>query len=87
MRCYVLLGGKLYYISESKAYDKLGEPGIMLHFAKHNQHALHANARGSGGIPTGKFWKIDARRLNLRAFQGQNIYTACINLKKQIILK
>ena len=40
MRCNVLLGGsKLYYIPESKAYDKLGEPGIMLHCAKHNQHA------------------------------------------------
>ena len=40
MRCNVLLGGaKLNYILESKAYDKLGEPGIMLHCAKHNQHA------------------------------------------------
>ena len=32
-------GAKLYYIPESKAYDKLGEPGIMLHCANHNQHA------------------------------------------------
>ena len=42
MRCNVLLGGggaKLYYIPESKAYDKLGETGIMLHCAKHHQHA------------------------------------------------
>ena len=40
MRCNVLLGGaKLYYIPESKAYDKLWETGIMLHCAKHNQHA------------------------------------------------
>ena len=31
-------GAKLYYIPESKAYDKLGEPGTMLHCAKHNQH-------------------------------------------------
>ena len=37
---YILLGGaKLYFIPESKAYDKLGEPGIMLHCVKHNQHA------------------------------------------------
>ena len=40
MRRNVLLGGaKLYYIPESKAYDKLGETGIMLHCAKHKQHA------------------------------------------------
>ena len=41
MRCNVAItgGAKLYYIPESKAYDKLGEPGIMLHCAKHNQHA------------------------------------------------
>ena len=39
IRCNVLLGGILYYIPESKAYDKLGETGIMLHCAKHNQHA------------------------------------------------
>ena len=51
MRCNVLLGGggaKLYYIPESKAHDKLGEPGLMRHCAKHN-------ARGSGGMPPGKF--------------------------------
>ena len=36
MRCNVLLEGG--YIPESKAYDKLGESGIMLHYAKYNQH-------------------------------------------------
>ena len=41
MRCNVLLGGaKLYYIPESEAYDKLGEPGIMLHCAKHSMLML-----------------------------------------------
>ena len=41
MRRNVLLaaGAKLYYIPESKAHDKLGETGIMLHCMKHNQHA------------------------------------------------
>ena len=37
MKCNVLLGGQSY-IPESKAYDKLGKPGIMLHCVKHNQH-------------------------------------------------
>ena len=55
-RNVLLVGAKLYCIPESKAYDKLGETGIMLHCAKHNQHAYHANARGVWGhAPPGKF--------------------------------
>ena len=69
-------GAKLYYIPESKAYDKLREPGI-------SSIVWSANTRGSWGSP-GKFWKKDALRLNLRAFQSQDIYMMCINLKKQI---
>ena len=34
-------------------------------------------------MPLGKFGKMDVLRLNLRAFQSQNIYKG-INLKKQI---
>ena len=56
----------------------------MLQCVKHNQHAQHTNVRGSGGMPSRKFWKTDTLRLNLRAFQGKNIDIMCINLKKQI---
>ena len=61
-------GAMLYYIPESKAYDKLGEPGIMLHCAKHNQHAEHANARGVwGGMPSRKIVK---NRCSESEFEG-----------------
>ena len=43
MRRNVLLGGQSFII---KAYDKLGETGIMLHCAKHN-----LMLGGSGGMP------------------------------------
>ena len=59
---YCITGGaKLYYIPESKAYNKLGEPGIMLHCVKHNQHVQHANARGSGGMSPKKIMKTSYR--------------------------
>ena len=50
-------GAKLYYIPESKAYDKLGESGIMLHCAKHNQHALHVAREVWGHVPHENFEK------------------------------
>ena len=47
--------------------------------------AKHANAGGSGGMPPKK---IDALRLNLRAFQSQNIKLYCrvkITVKSRVI--
>jgi len=41
---------------------------IVGYCAKHNQYAKYANARGFGACPPGKFWKIEALRLNLGMF-------------------
>ena len=58
----------LYYIPESKAYDKLGEPGIMLHCAKHNQHA---NARGVWGhAPPRKILKNRCSEIEFEGISG-----------------
>ena len=57
MRCYVLLGGKLYYISEGKAYDKLGEPGIMLHLQSTISMHCMLMLGGLGAYPQENFGK------------------------------
>ena len=79
MKCNGFLGGsKLYYLPERKAYDKLGEPGISS--IVQSTISIHSMLMlgGSGGMPLpGKLWKIYAVRLNLRAFQIQNIYIMC----------
>ena len=50
MRYNGILGGQvLSYWKQSIWASK-----DTFHCAKHNQHALHANARGSGGIPPQK---------------------------------
>ena len=59
-------GSKLYYIPESKAYDKLGEPGIMLHCAKHNQLILG----GSGAMPPRKIMKNRCSEIEFEAISG-----------------
>ena len=70
---------------KAKAYDKLGEPGIMLHCAKHNQHAQHANARGVWGhAPPRKILKIRCSEIEYEGISGSKYL---YNLKKQIIVK
>ena len=46
--------------------------------AKHSQHAKHANARGSGGMPPTKFLKKYDLRLHLRAFSARSYFSIII---------
>ena len=47
MRYIGLLGGQVL----SSWKQSIWASKDTFHCAKHNQHALHANARGSGGMP------------------------------------
>ena len=82
-------GEKLYYLPklyypQSKVYDKLGK--LRICFIVQSTISMHSMliVGRSGGISLGKFRKMAVLRLNLRAFQSQNIYIKDINLKKQI---
>ena len=44
-------GSKLYYVPDSKVYDKLEEPGISSIVQSTMEHVQHANTRVSEGMP------------------------------------
>ena len=48
--------------------------GNGIYCAQHNEHAKHANARGSEGMPPpGKFEKLDTHILNLVGFEHKSL--------------
>ena len=69
-----LLGGaKLYYLPQSKVYDKIGKPSFIVQ-STISVRSMLMLGRSGGMPPLGKCCKIDALSLNLREFQSQNLY-------------
>ena len=46
-----------------------------IYYLQHNEHVKHANARGSGACPPGKFEKLDTQILNLVGFEHKSLTT------------
>ena len=51
-------------------------------YAKHTQHAKHANARGAGGMPPRKFLKKTCFEIASESFLSQNLL---LHLENQVL--
>ena len=58
-------GSKLYYVPDSKVYDKLEEPGISSIVQSTMEHVQHANTRVSEGMPLRKILKIRCSEIEI----------------------